>query len=188
MFFLLAYFVGAIPTGYWFGKFFFNIDVTKAGSGNIGATNVARLLGTKYFFLIFFIDFFKTVAFLFSYVYFFQPKIEFIFLSAALLLIGNGYSIFLNFRGGKGVSTTLGILASFFPYTFLVFLFVWITVLAIFKKVFIASLVATFSIIPSYLFFADSYRMLTIFFLLFIVGFVFWRHKGNIKNAANYRN
>ena len=56
---LISYLVGSVPTGYWFAKHFFNIDITERGSGNIGATNIGRVFGKKYFALIFLIDFLK---------------------------------------------------------------------------------------------------------------------------------
>ena len=65
LFLISAYLVGSIPTGYLFAKYFFDCDITQEGSGNIGATNIGRVLGRrKYFFLIFFLDSFKAYGLL----------------------------------------------------------------------------------------------------------------------------
>jgi len=176
----LSYFVGALPTGYLFARFFFGIDITKNGSGNIGATNVARVIGCKkYFFLIFFLDFLKA----FLALALLAPVCKGVLLAcASMLLVGNCFSIFLKFRGGKGVSTTLGILAFLFPKILFGFLVIWILILLISRKVGIASLVATLSILPQYFLLFYTRDILTILFLIFIIVIVFLRHNNNIKN------
>ncbi|MBU1008299.1 glycerol-3-phosphate acyltransferase [Candidatus Dependentiae bacterium] len=182
---IVSYLVGSIPSGYCFARYFFGIDVTKYGSGNIGATNVARVLGNKrYFFYIFLFDFFKAfmTVFLCEKLFFLSGK--FLFLVAGFLLIGNGYSIFLRFRGGKGVATVLGILAFLFPLLLVCFVLVWIVLLLVSKQVFIASLGGTVSLLPAYyvLMTVDFWSVL---FLVFIVSLVFFRHKNNLKGLMS---
>lgn len=183
---ILAYLVGAIPTGYLFCKKLFGIDITRYGSGNIGATNVARVLGRKrYFFLIFFLDFIKTVAMLFLAhallkSLFVGSTSNHLLVIATCLLVGNAYSVFLDWKGGKGVSTTLGVLFFLFPYLFAGFLFVWLVFFISFRRVDLASLVAIVSVVPQYACFA-SIVPLTLLFLFFMVSFVLFRHKDNIK-------
>ena len=178
---ILAYIIGSIPSGYWFSKFFFDIDITRAGSKNIGATNVARLLGKKYFLLIFFIDFFKAFIFLFLLNYL-GVKTDFLFFVAILILIGNSFSIFLRFKGGKGVATSLGLLMALYPIN-LIFAFIsfWICLFLFFKRVDIASLssflfICFFSLFSFHIF---SYHFL---FLLFFAIWVWLRHFENLKN------
>jgi len=176
---LISYLIGAIPTGYWFCKFFFNIDITKYGSKNIGATNVSRVLGSKkFFFLIFFLDFLKAFFTLFLVSYFSVH----LFIMAALLLIGNAYSIFLRFKGGKGVATLLGILAFFDVKLFLIFVCIWGVLLFVVKRVDIASLCScymiTFFVYPMFLFETIQF----FYFLLFISLWVSFRHRKNIVN------
>ena len=126
---LISYLIGSVPSGYWFAKIFFGIDVTKHGSGNIGATNVARVLkNKKYFFLIFFFDFVKSFLTLFVSAKFLNVDLPWrvvplwkvipygLLLLSVFLILGNAHSIFLQFRGGKCVATTLGILSFLFPY------------------------------------------------------------------------
>lgn len=172
---IAAYLVGAIPSGYWFAKGFFGVDVTKNGSGTIGATNVARVLGNKgYFFLIFLIDFFK--AFIFLYLNRMWPQ-EILFLFAGLLLVGNGYSIFIRFHGGKGVATLLGIVAVLLPQLLISFFAVGLVILGVTRRVAPASQGGTVALLISYCFFTPRIDYWTVGFLLFLVGWVFWRHK-----------
>jgi acyl phosphate:glycerol-3-phosphate acyltransferase len=181
--FFIAYIVGAIPSGYLFSKYLFNVDVTKYGSGNIGATNVARVLGSKkYFFIIFTFDFLKAYLTLFFIAHYCPSTI--LFIAAICLIVGNGYSIFLKFRGGKGVSTGAGILLFFFPLLFFIMLGVWVILLLIFRRVDVASLGALGGLIPIYLFleyFSDS----DFLFLLFLIAWIVVRHRSNIALFFN---
>ncbi len=189
--FVFSYLIGSIPTGFWFAKYFFNIDITENGSQNIGATNVARVLGSKkYFFLIFFLDFIKAFLCLFLMknilIYFLHTNIENILIfNAIVLLVGNAYSVFLSFKGGKGVATTLGILLFLFPVKlFAIFICCWILILLLAKRVDLASLFSTYLITIVYwiflFYFSDSTNYL--FFLLFLCFWITFRHKENIKS------
>ena len=177
----MAYLVGSIPTGYIFCWSFFGIDITKYGSGNIGATNVARVLGRqRYFFFIFFLDAVKAFLFLLLVSGFLHPTL--LLLPAACLLLGNTYSIFLRGKGGKGISTSLGILAYILPSLFFGFLFVWIVFKVGFKRVDIASISATLSLIPQYFLFVQAGSgHLTLLFIFSMVFLVLLRHKNNIR-------
>jgi acyl phosphate:glycerol-3-phosphate acyltransferase len=180
----IAYLVGSIPTGYWFTRLFFGVDVTKRGSGNIGATNVARVLGDKrYFFIIFLIDFLKAFFTLYVSSIFLPIDSDFLLVIAALLLLGNSYSIFLKFRGGKGVSTFLGILAFLFFELFIFFVALWVCIILFFDAVDKASLIAAASILPYAICFVSRYYdIFALTFLFFAVIFIFWRHRQNLKH------
>jgi len=179
-FLAFTYLVGAIPTGYWFAKFFFNIDVTQVGSGNIGATNIARVLGKRYFILIFFIDAGKAFLALYLANRFVSQTDMFIFSCAVLLLLGNAYSIFLTFKGGKGVATSLGILCFLLPVTWVcVFIALWLGVLLIFKEVFIASLSAIVCITVGY---GIWFGITDLFYFLVVIClWLIARHHRNIS-------
>ena len=103
-----SYFIGAIPSGYLLAKYGTGIDIREFGSGNIGATNMARILGKKFGTLTLLADLLKSF-----FIVWLGIKLGFseiiVALSAFMALIGNGYSIFLGFKGGKGVATSLGI-------------------------------------------------------------------------------
>ena len=186
---IAAYLVGSIPTGYWFARYFFNIDVTMHGSGNIGATNVARVLGNiKYFFLIFFIDAGKALAILwvaqrYAIVCVSQPwQQSLLCCVAASLLLGNGFSIFLGGRGGKSVATLVGCVLFMYPaWLVLAMLCSWGLVFAVSRMVFIASISAAVVAASLYWLFASSLGVLLGVFLSLATVWLIWRHKSNIK-------
>jgi acyl phosphate:glycerol-3-phosphate acyltransferase len=135
-----AYLVGSIPTGYLIARWAGIADIRKHGSGNIGATNVARALGVHFFFIVFFIDALKAYCYLRS-MQGMTPDFFMHDLIAIALLLGNIFSCFLEFRGGKGVATSIGIGAALMP-TLLCYVFgIWLAILAITKTVGIASVV-----------------------------------------------
>ena len=106
---LLGYLIGAIPTGWLLARSIGISDITRYGSGSSGATNVARIAGLKYFFIVLFLDSAKAFLFInWLRIMHFNPII--ILMSAVALLIGNSISFFLQGKGGKGVATALGIL------------------------------------------------------------------------------
>ena len=138
----LAYLVGAIPTGVVFCKLLFNKIITEHGSGNIGASNVGRVLGKRYFFPVFIIDALKAYLVLFFALWIYPEQPIFLtYLLAATVLLGNGFSLFIKFKGGKGVATTFGIIGFLCPWYILIcFATSWVLIALLIKKPFIASL------------------------------------------------
>lgn len=184
---LVSYFIGAIPTGYIFTKYFFEIDITERGSKNIGATNVARVLGNfNFFFLILLIDFAKAYGGLkigLSFLRFHsdESQVLLMVLSAVSLLIGNGYSPFINFRGGKGVATSLGILFFFIPLSlFIFFMGIFAISFALAVRVDVAVLITSVIGVGAGILFHDM-PFYTNIFLLFMVGWIYFRHAENIQ-------
>ena len=120
----IAYLIGSIPFGLIIGKMR-GVDVRTAGSGNIGATNVGRLLGKKFFFLVFFLDLLKSFVpmAIASIVVHQVPEasrdwqIYLLWLLVGFAAVmGHMYSIFLRFKGGKGVATSAGVMLGLIPY------------------------------------------------------------------------
>lgn len=172
---LISYFVGAIPVGYIIARLKGIADIRKHGSGNIGATNVSRVLGISYFFLIFFIDAGKAFACMYVMAPYCSP--DYLYLCAALLLFGNGCSIFLRGTGGKGVATLFGLLAALCSNVVLPLLGAWLIVLALTRTVGIAS-VGAVVLLPVYvfIFFDQSFA----FFCLYAACWIVWTHRTNI--------
>lgn len=114
VFLLLSYIVGSMPFGIWIGKSITGIDVREHGSKNIGTTNCIRVLGKKVGFLVFFFDVLKGMFGIFIVRYVleklgvFESQIPYLFYGLAAI-IGHTFSIFLKFKGGKGVATSLGV-------------------------------------------------------------------------------
>ena|SRR5579872_2738081 len=173
---ILSYLIGAIPTGYLIARVRGIADIRKHGSGNIGATNVARFLGVRYFFLIFILDAFKAYACLYMLAH--MITYHELLIEAGVLLIGNGYSLFLQGSGGKGVATSAGILVALYPQLMSILLLSWIAVLFVTRTVGIASAI-TLAIAPlaAWHLIPDSAGML---FIAFMAAWGLWMHRKNI--------
>jgi acyl phosphate:glycerol-3-phosphate acyltransferase len=136
----LAYLVGSIPFGLIVGKAR-GIDPRAAGSGNIGATNLGRLLGAKYFAIVFTLDLLKGAipALAAGAVIGFRAddwQTALLWMIVAIVaVLGHVFSVFLKFKGGKGVATSAGAVLGVFPY----FTFAGVAALAVFYIAFRAS-------------------------------------------------
>lgn len=130
---VLAYFIGAIPSGYIIGRIFYGVNLKKVGSGNIGATNAYRELGAKAGLTVFICDFLKG----FIAVHLGMPDPTIVLLCAVFAIIGNDWSVFLHFKSGKGVACGVGAFTYICAPAVLAAFLVW---LGIFKWKHIVSL------------------------------------------------
>lgn len=178
LFSIISFFVGGIPFGLLIGKAVKKIDIREHGSGNIGATNVARVIGFKYAVLTFILDGLKSFLPVFiAKQYYGFYGIEFASFIAFFSVIGHIYSPWLKGKGGKGVSSTMFVLLAIDYRLFLVMSLSW---LLCFKLTKISSLSALISII---LVLITSYFLTNIFsfYMISIIAFaVFMAHKKNI--------
>lgn len=154
------------------------IDIFKEGSGNPGATNVKRILGSKWGNTVFALDALKgLVAAWWPILVFSEIRLAVIGLMAAIL--GHSYSVFLKFRGGKGVATTMGGLAAIMPLTLLIGLLAWTVVFYTTKFVALASIIFAFSLPISALnLYGPSDPRFTLAIMLSIL--IFFRHRSNL--------
>ncbi len=173
----LAYLIGSIPTGFLLARAKGINDIRKHGSGNIGATNVARILGKKYFFLIFFLDASKAFFYL-MVLHILAVNYITILLAAAALLLGNAFSIFLRLRGGKGISTSVGILLALKPILAVLLFGIWFLVLMISRTVGTASIVALI-LLPILSWCPCNTQLF--FLILFMSALCLFLHRDNIK-------
>ncbi|MFT5703254.1 MAG: glycerol-3-phosphate acyltransferase PlsY [Rickettsiales bacterium] len=186
LFLALTYFVASIPFGLVLAKIFGKQDIRKAGSGNIGATNVARILGKKIGFATLILDAAKGAVMVIIAKYLFTSgafSYTFISLVAAVAVIGHVFPIYLKFKGGKGVATSLAVLLALNPIIGLVCCFAWIIIFLFIKTSSISSLsailiTAGFSLYSR----ASTPEILLVVFLAFII---FLRHKENIGRILN---
>lgn len=187
IFFVFSYFLGSIPFGLLVGYLVKGIDIRTRGSGNIGATNVVRVIGKKWGVLVFILDFLKGFIPPFLAKFIFYGPNNYIYLFAALLAVsGHIWPIFLKFKGGKGVATSLGsicglsvVLAKLW-LVLLLSLGVWLIFFFVFRYVSLASLLLSISfVIFSFVFsLPEEVR----FFFIIICAFIVIRHIKNIKN------
>jgi glycerol-3-phosphate acyltransferase PlsY len=178
---IIGYFIGAIPTGYIVARLKGIQDIRKHGSGNIGATNVSRVLGKFYFFLIFFLDAGK--AFLFMYAASLVFPAVYLYCFALWLLIGNAYSPFLQGTGGKGVASLFGLLLALDKYATLFLFVAWLLFLALTKVVGIASVAAALCL-PLYALVFPHLRLFWLF-SLGVAAWIMWTHRSNLRNYWN---
>src|SRR5262245_9354438 len=140
---VLAYLIGSVPFGVIVARAR-GVDIFKAGSGNIGATNVGRVLGRKFGVLVFVLDFLKGAVPAAAMARTFGTTAGVAAGLAAFL--GHLFPIFLRFRGGKGVATGFGVVAVLLPGPTLGAALVWVTVLAVTRYVSLASVLAALSL------------------------------------------
>lgn len=139
---LLSYFLGAIPFGVIVGKMR-GVDVRSVGSGNSGATNVWRTLGPAAGASVFALDVAKGLAAPFIARAMIAPtEYSWIAICAAMAIIGHTFSVFLKFRGGKGIATGLGAALGLMPIPALIAFAIWGGVLLISRMISVASIVA----------------------------------------------
>ncbi len=176
---LYSYFLGSIPFGFILTKIFLKQDIRETGSGNIGATNVLRT-GNKFLaILTLVLDFLKGYMTIIITLKYFN---DLILLSALICLLGHIFSIWLKFKGGKGVATYLGILLALSVNYFLIFIIVWVSILLIFKYSSLSSILATFGIFIYEYFFLEN-NILSFLFISFII--ILYAHRSNILKLIN---
>lgn len=143
-----SYLIGSIPTGFLLVKWLKRVDLRTVGSGNIGATNVGRVAGTGASAAVFLIDAAKGIV----PVLLIAPQASEVAGSTAALacglaaVLGHNFPLFLKFKGGKGVATTIGVLMSATPLVGAVYLLVWGACLMIWRYVSLGSMAAAVSI------------------------------------------
>lgn len=193
---VFSYLIGSFPAGYLVGLWC-GIDIRQHGSGNIGATNVVRVLGKKWGGLVFGIDFFKGLIPVVLAMYGGRtigivPVSAPGALAALMSLLGHSFPCWLAFRGGKGISTSAGIIVGLFPASFLFCLGSWLLIFFTTGYVSLASLVGSAMLpitVTFFYFFGAHYNWpfwirgdwlsLTLSFLMASV--VVWRHRSNLK-------
>jgi glycerol-3-phosphate acyltransferase PlsY len=184
-----AYLVGSIPTGYLVTRMARGIDIRTVGSGNIGATNVGRVLGFRFFALVFLIDFLKglgpTLGFpvLITQAAGSSPPGLAVAVAVAAIL-GHNFPVFLAFRGGKGVATSLGAVAALDPLACLVAALAFAFILVITRIVSLSSMLAALMFTVTHFSrldepWAASQSTLSVAILV-LLALLFWRHRANV--------
>jgi glycerol-3-phosphate acyltransferase PlsY len=202
---LAAYLFGSAPYGVLVGALH-GVDITAAGSKNIGATNVGRLLGRKWGLLVFFLDMLKGLL-----PTFFAALVCSDFVDAGELritgarlaclgvgvaaILGHNYSILLRFKGGRGVATTLGVCLGLYPdltVPALLAFAVWMVVVAASRYVSLGSICASFifpvfvvawSMVRGHRVLADDWPLVAFGLLVAFLGV--YRHRANIQRLRS---
>ena len=174
---ILSYLIGSIPTGFILGKAA-GVDVRTAGSGNIGATNVARVMGKGSGILTLIADVAKGFlpALVARQMAFTDTEVAVV---GAAAFLGHLFPVFLKFRGGKGVATAFGVLLVLAPQAMWVPLVVFIAAVVVSRTVSLGSICAAVAAPLALWFF--SYPMPLTALAFFLGAFVIARHRANIK-------
>ncbi|MFN4258187.1 MAG: glycerol-3-phosphate 1-O-acyltransferase PlsY [Gemmataceae bacterium] len=188
--FLVAYLIGAIPFGYWIARWR-GVDIFQHGSGNIGATNVGRVLGHQFGMLCFVLDFAKgacptALAMLVSVRMPLElPPDSLAVIAGLAAFLGHMFPVYLRFRGGKGVATGAGVVTMLLPGPTALGLLVWVVMVSATRYVSLASLTAAAALCVGRLAwtptpFAPDNVTLTLFCFI-AAGLVMARHRANLQ-------
>lgn len=187
---LISYLIGSFPTGYLAGRIA-GVDVRTLGSGNVGATNVVRVLGKRFGYPVFLIDFMKgfgaaTLSTVISkFIYTDEEFAQFCAAIAGVFcVIGHAYPLWLRFKGGKGVATLIGALFGLTPLAALVVCAVWIITFEIGRYVSLASIAAALALpitVGAISFLKQPHKPLLFYFSVGLAAMVILRHRSNLS-------
>ena len=172
-----AYLLGSIPTGLLLAKAA-GVDIRSSGSGNIGATNVYRTLGRSVGVLTLVGDCLKGLLPVLLARYLQLPDLWIAAIGLAAFL-GHVYTIFLGFKGGKGVATALGVFLGIAPLAVLGALFIFVAIVWKWRFVSLGSIVAA-AVMPGLVAVVDN-RPAYVLMTVVVAALVVWKHKENIK-------
>jgi len=173
----IAYLIGSIPFGLILSRLK-GVDIRSQGSGNIGATNVFRVMGWQWGILVFLLDGLKGYGpTLLAHAI--TEQSAYIILVGAMTIVGHSLSLFVNFKGGKGAATGLGVLAAIAPDVFgVVFL---TAAILIYTTPYVAPVSLLCSLLAPILLYVFGYQLSYVGVVSAIVVIIFIRHKDNIK-------
>lgn len=180
---LFAYLIGSIPTGVILAKYYGISDISKEGSGNIGATNVGRVVGKKAGIITLAGDALKGIIPLLVTAAI-AGNIPWLIAATGLVaFLGHIYPVFNNFRGGKGVATALGVFIYINPLSVLAAIAVFGTLVYIWRYVSLGSVIAA-ALMPAFIGLFSGAKV-DIILAVIIGGIVIYRHKENIKRLLD---
>ena len=183
---LLGYLIGSIPTGYIVVKAHTGDDIRKIGSGSTGATNVKRVLGKKWFFIVLLLDAFKgalpvvlAYCFLTAYSqYGITPVV-----AAVGVLLGHSKSVFLGFTGGKSVASGVGTILALSLPVGLITAIIWATITWFSKYVSLGSIIAL-ALTPILMWIFKQPIGYIVYCLIGAI-YIIWLHRENIKRLID---
>jgi glycerol-3-phosphate acyltransferase PlsY len=178
---LASYLLGAIPTSYITARLFRHIDLREQGSRNLGATNLYRVLGWKFALPVGLFDMIKGLV----PVLVFAPRASssqlFGLICGILAVLGHVYSVFVRFKGGKGVATAAGVMLALTPLALGVSFAVWFAVVGLTGYVSLGSIVSA-AAFPVAVWILDPPEQPAIFWLdVGMAAAIIWLHRGNIR-------
>jgi glycerol-3-phosphate acyltransferase PlsY len=184
LWFALAYLMGAFPTSYAAGKLFRGIDLREHGSRNLGATNVYRVLGWKFAVPVALVDILKGAL----PVWLLAPRVGgglvVALLVGATAVAGHVWSVFVGFKGGKGVATAAGVMLGLAPAAIGVSALVWVTLVWLTGYVSVGSIAGAVTLPLAILLLQPGRRELVLPSAALAAAIV-WFHRANIRRLLN---
>ncbi len=177
---LASYLLGAIPTSFLAGKFFRGIDLRQHGSGNLGATNLYRTLGARYAIPVGVFDMAKGAVPVMLIAPLASGSRYFAILCGIMAVVGHVFSVFVHFRGGKGVATASGVMLGLTPWAVLVSLAVWLIVVRASGYVSLGSMVGAI-VLPVAAWLLHPLQRDIIWIQILVALAIIWLHRANIR-------
>ena len=199
---LIAYLIGGIPFGYLVARAKAGIDIRQHGSGNIGATNVGRVLGLRFFVLVFVLDFLKGALPVLIALWLqgrygdpSQPEYpQYLYLPELVgfaTILGHMFPVYLGLRGGKGVATSIGVILTLAPWSALLGLLAWLIATGVTRMVSVGSIAFAVTFATAHLLtdrdpFQHERLGLTLFVMVtaLLVIIRHWQNIGRIINGT----
>ena len=175
---LISYLIGCFPSAYFLGKMYKNIDIRNHGSGNSGSTNALRVMGTKFGILTLAIDVLKGVlAVLIGRIILGDQGGLF---AGVLVVLGHNFPIFLKFKGGKGVATSIGVLMVLTWKTALVVVLIGVIVIILTRYVSLGSILGAVSAPVTAVLVMETMDKPLFITVVILASLLILRHKANI--------
>ena len=188
-FVLLSYLVGSIPFGFLVTRYATHKNILELGSGNIGSTNVRRVIGKKFSVITQLLDMAKGFIPVAVFIFFVKGRMVvpdwYVYLVALATIIGHDFSIYLKFKGGKGVNTTQGASVLLAPWSAFIAAAVFYLVKWRFKYASIGSICLAISLPVTELIIHGNTP--TFYYLLACMALIILRHRENIVRLYNHR-
>ncbi|MEY5063199.1 MAG: Glycerol-3-phosphate acyltransferase [Verrucomicrobiota bacterium] len=178
----LGFLLGSLPCGYWLARSK-GVDIRKKGSGNIGATNVGRILGKEWGYLVFALDALKGWLAVWLAGEFLQAGDNWTVITGMAAVTGHVFSPWLNFKGGKGVATSAGVLLGLAPAALFWTAAVWGVSFAIKRIVSVSSLLAA-AAFPFLVMWLEPGRPVLSVAAWALAALVWYRHRDNLQRLA----
>lgn len=174
---VLCYVIGSIPTAYLVVKKIKGVDIRTVGSGNVGASNAARVLGKWGFIGVLFGDILKGFIPVMLIKQFYGEH-DLVLVAAVAVIVGHSFTCFLKFKGGKGVATGVGIFLAMAPMQLLLAALIFGVVIAAFRMVSLSSIIAVTGL-AAIVWYTSNWSHFKIFTIIVAVLIV-WLHRSNI--------
>lgn len=180
---IIAYLLGSIPSALWVGKLLYKTDIREHGSGNLGGTNTFRTLGVKAGLIVSILDILKgTAATLLPLLPFFSNTDVHPLILGVLAVVGHMFPIFAQFKGGKAVATSGGVLLAYHWPLFIIMLAGFFIVLKLTKMVSLTSMILgilglLYTILYNIFYRVDIPLLIVI---ILLASFILYRHRANI--------